>query len=305
LPTGARAPNSCGAAGIVASGLLAAYAGDRDKARNLFLIADSLPPRFIARQVRARARDWLVLEAASKGDWQDVIRRGRRGRQSLRWSYTMAHIGERLIGEPNGCTACVLFLLVARRNPDAAHRNPAAAGTRSRQRPLARTGAMIRQRMFKDIEAQCADYAVRRQTETALPAPLEWDCWASARHCGGRLLQLDPASADALFRTVYVRSCNFAAFQINRRAHATLAYDLFEWLASRHRGDLQTRQLRADDMKISLHAGPKFRTGGRAMTWQYGVILLISVAIGALARPDLSRPRAAQPQSLSSAQAHR
>ena len=90
-------------AGVVAAGLLAALRRDRDQARCLLLIADTLSERFTSRRIRVIARDWLVADAARIGDWREVIRLGRRSRGSLRWSYALARIGERLIGDKRGC----------------------------------------------------------------------------------------------------------------------------------------------------------------------------------------------------------
>jgi hypothetical protein len=109
-------------AGVVATGLLAARRGDGNRARCLFRIADSSPttPRAMTpRAARVIARDWLVADAARSGDWREVVRLGRRGRESLRWSYTMARIAERLIGDPRACNDWLLwpcFLLAPRRH---------------------------------------------------------------------------------------------------------------------------------------------------------------------------------------------
>jgi hypothetical protein len=97
-------------AGVVAAGLLAALRRDRDQARCLLLIADTLSGRFTSRRIRAIARDWLVADAARIGDWREVIRLGRRSRGSLRWSYALARIGERLIGDKRGCGDWLLWL---------------------------------------------------------------------------------------------------------------------------------------------------------------------------------------------------
>jgi hypothetical protein len=98
-------------ASVVAAGLLAALRGDRQPARCLFLIADTMHRKFIPRRVRAIARDWLVVDAARTGNWREVIRLGRRAYDDrLRWSYAVARIGERLIGDPRGCRDWQLYL---------------------------------------------------------------------------------------------------------------------------------------------------------------------------------------------------
>jgi hypothetical protein len=96
--------------GVVAAGLLAALRGDRHRARCLFLVADALPRNFISSSARAAARDWLVVEAARIGSWHEVIRLGRRGRNSLRWSYALARIAERLTGDADGRGDLLLWL---------------------------------------------------------------------------------------------------------------------------------------------------------------------------------------------------
>jgi len=97
-------------AGVVAAGLLAALRADRHRARCLLLVADTSPRKFIPNRVRAIARDWLVADAARIGNWPEVIRLGRRGAYSLRWSYALARIGERLAGDPKSCRDWQLWL---------------------------------------------------------------------------------------------------------------------------------------------------------------------------------------------------
>jgi hypothetical protein len=89
-------------AGVVTAGLLAALRGDRHRARCLLLVADALMPMFIPASVRVVARDWLIADAARTGDWREVIRLGRRRPSSFRWSYSLARIAERLVGDPKG-----------------------------------------------------------------------------------------------------------------------------------------------------------------------------------------------------------
>jgi hypothetical protein len=96
--------------GLVAAGLLAALRGERHRARSLFILADSMPRNFISDGVKVIARDWLVADAARNGDWPEVIRRGRRGRDSLRWSYALARLGERFTGDPKGRHGLLLWL---------------------------------------------------------------------------------------------------------------------------------------------------------------------------------------------------
>jgi hypothetical protein len=97
--------------GVVAAALLATLRGDRDRARCLFLVADTLPSQVISRKAQRIARDWLVAEAAQAGEWREVIRLGRRKYGSRRWSYLMARIAERLVGDKRACANWLLWLL--------------------------------------------------------------------------------------------------------------------------------------------------------------------------------------------------
>src|SRR5262245_36767551 len=106
-------------AAVVAAGLLAALRKDDNLARCLFAMADRMDKRLISRSVRTIARDWLVVDAARVGNWQRVIRLGRGGSSWLRWSYSMARIGERPTGDPRAWRAWQLwpcFLLAPRRH---------------------------------------------------------------------------------------------------------------------------------------------------------------------------------------------
>jgi hypothetical protein len=96
--------------GVVTAGLLAAVRGDDHRARCLFLVADTLPSKLLSRKARAMARDWLVVDAARAGNWREVIRLGRRRTPSLRWSYAIARIAERLVGDKQAQPGWVLWL---------------------------------------------------------------------------------------------------------------------------------------------------------------------------------------------------
>ena len=105
-----------GHCGIVAVGLVSALSGSRAQARALLVIADS--KRGVPRSMRSIARDWLVADSARAGEWRNVVRLGRRGRRSLRWSYVMARLAERMLGDPQCCRdwqLWSLFLIAPRR----------------------------------------------------------------------------------------------------------------------------------------------------------------------------------------------
>lgn len=60
-------------AGLVAAGLLAANAGDRERARRLLLSIDQLDPDLCPPAARLIATDWLVADAAMRGAWTEVV----------------------------------------------------------------------------------------------------------------------------------------------------------------------------------------------------------------------------------------
>ena len=81
-------------------GLLLALSGDAATARRIFAAFDDDHKRLGMWCFRRAARDWLVMDAARRGDWPEVIARGRRGADSYRWSYAVARIAERLDRHP-------------------------------------------------------------------------------------------------------------------------------------------------------------------------------------------------------------
>lgn len=95
-----------GLAGVVASGLLAASRGDRAGARDLMLSADNFDPDFAPAAARRVANEWLVADAAERGDWTTVIRRGVLPERASAYTRFLARAaarirGEALPGEPN------------------------------------------------------------------------------------------------------------------------------------------------------------------------------------------------------------
>lgn len=59
-------------AGIVAAGLLAADAGDRDRARELMASLELLDPDLCPPLARSLAQDWLIADDASDGRWSQI-----------------------------------------------------------------------------------------------------------------------------------------------------------------------------------------------------------------------------------------
>ena len=92
-------------------GLIAALNGKHDTARTVFHLIDTTKGPDALRRI---ARDWLVADAAAKGDWQDVIWRGRRGRDSFRWSYAVARMAERIDHRREAPADWLLILLFLR-----------------------------------------------------------------------------------------------------------------------------------------------------------------------------------------------
>jgi hypothetical protein len=154
-------------AGIVAAGLIAALRGDRHLARCFLLVADTLESRFISRSARAVARDWLVVDAALIGNWREVIRLGRRGRDSMRWSYTVSRIAERLSGDKQACDAWLLWLcwIVAPRR-----RGTLALLRRALALPRLPTPSAVTPSAYTDLPQALANLAHRLQnTHDDLP----------------------------------------------------------------------------------------------------------------------------------------
>jgi len=106
----AKRARSVKGAGVATGGLLAALRGEHERARALFLLADTLPAKLISGSVRVVARDWLVADAAQYGNWREVVRLGRRGQQGFRWSNAVAQMGRRLLGDPDSPHDWLLWL---------------------------------------------------------------------------------------------------------------------------------------------------------------------------------------------------
>lgn len=99
-------PAKLGLAGVVATGLLAAGRGDRAGARDLMLSADNFDPELGPAAARRIANEWLVADAAERGDWATVIRRGVQDGRATAYTRFLARAaarirGEALPGEPN------------------------------------------------------------------------------------------------------------------------------------------------------------------------------------------------------------
>jgi hypothetical protein len=109
----------------------------------------------------------------------------------------------------------------------------------------------VRARWFRDIEAQCRDYAERNQRQSALAAVAEWQAWATTRDNAEQLLALAPASEYAVFHAMYVPVCNFAVFQHNICKRLVLAHEIYAWLHRHAKGDDAAAALLLRNMKNS------------------------------------------------------
>ncbi|HEY0132831.1 MAG TPA: hypothetical protein VGB85_02090, partial [Nannocystis sp.] len=95
-----------GAAGVVAAGLIAASRGQRDAARDLMNNAAGFEAESAPRAARVVANEWLVADAAARGDWPTVMRLGVRrdvaSAQTRFLAFVAARIRrEALIDEPS------------------------------------------------------------------------------------------------------------------------------------------------------------------------------------------------------------
>jgi hypothetical protein len=109
----------------------------------------------------------------------------------------------------------------------------------------------MRARWFRDIEAQCRDYAERNAHQSALAPIAEWQTWAATRETAERLLALAPASEYTLFHAMYVSVCNFAVFQHNVCKRLPLAHEMYSWLHRHAKGDDAAAALLQRNMKNS------------------------------------------------------
>jgi hypothetical protein len=89
-----------GVIGQAILGHLAALQGDRVTARCLFESIDTRPSRPRRSIVRVTARDWLVMDAARRGDWAAVVRYAEHRRGLFRWSRAVAGMAQTFASFP-------------------------------------------------------------------------------------------------------------------------------------------------------------------------------------------------------------
>ncbi len=88
-----------GGAGVVALGLLAAEAGDRDGARVILGSLDEIEPEVCPPLARAIALDWLVADAARRGAWHELVERVADDPFPTRTTRLVAAAARRMLGE--------------------------------------------------------------------------------------------------------------------------------------------------------------------------------------------------------------
>ncbi|WP_428261706.1 hypothetical protein [Haliangium sp.] len=83
---------------VLAAGLLAATRGDQASARAMLESVDEIGPNTTPRTVHALAREWLVADAAARGDWERVTELARGPRARTRATRLLGAVGARLSG---------------------------------------------------------------------------------------------------------------------------------------------------------------------------------------------------------------
>ncbi len=120
-------PGALGAAGVVAAGLIVASRGQRDAARDLMHNAGSFEAERAPAAARVIANEWLVADAAARGDWRTVMLLGVRADVSSPQTRFLAFVAARvrrepLIGEPSATDAGLRWLWW--RSPDHRRNRP-------------------------------------------------------------------------------------------------------------------------------------------------------------------------------------
>ena len=120
-------PGALGAAGVVAAGLIAASRGQRDAARDLMHNAAGFDAERAPAAARVVANEWLVADAAERGDWGTVMRLGVRrdvaSAQTRFLAFAAARVRRQpLIDEPSATDAGLRWLWW--RTPDRGRTRP-------------------------------------------------------------------------------------------------------------------------------------------------------------------------------------
>jgi hypothetical protein len=103
--------NRLTAANVLATGLLAAARGDSASARMLIKSVDEIGLQTTANAVHALAREWLVVDAAERGRWADVVRLAGGERARTRMTKLLCKVGACLSGRADAPTKQLLWTL--------------------------------------------------------------------------------------------------------------------------------------------------------------------------------------------------
>lgn len=99
-----------GASGVLGSALLADALGDRTAARRLMRIVANFEDELRPPLTRYLANEWLVADAAARGEWSEVELLGRSPHRRSRATKFLGDVGARLIGYPPVPSDAVLVL---------------------------------------------------------------------------------------------------------------------------------------------------------------------------------------------------
>lgn len=101
-----------GPVAICAAGLLADLRNDRVSARVFLMELNERPwrPMRGLRSLQGTGTDWLVADAAARGDWASVLRWGGRGGKATRWGKLLGAVAARLLGQPHSPSNANLWM---------------------------------------------------------------------------------------------------------------------------------------------------------------------------------------------------
>jgi len=104
----AASDKSVRGASLCVQATLDALSGQRESARDLFALAQSMNPRHAGRSVRAFAQAWLLADAAERGAYHELRFAATRGPRTVR-CWFLRKIAQRLLGEPASPTSKQLW----------------------------------------------------------------------------------------------------------------------------------------------------------------------------------------------------
>lgn len=207
---------------------------------------------------RVTARDWLVMDAARRGDWLATIGYAERGGNSrwsravaaIRWVGTLldsadlkAQVEQRVVAfdstqRPETAPVLSAFKsdVVELILPVLAANPRLAAGDRG-QPLIAETLRRLQGTAFESIEMRAKDFAARAAKKQSLDPLSEWQSWATLCDEANRLLALQPGAKATLFEVLWRPLTNFAVFQHNEMTRHTFSQDIFRWLRAHAHGD--------------------------------------------------------------------